>query len=36
VIISKGKVIATGAIAELRQKSGRDSSLEDIFLELTS
>ena len=36
VIISKGKIIATGTIAELRQKSGRDGSLEDIFLELTS
>ncbi|MCR4437746.1 MAG: ABC transporter ATP-binding protein [bacterium] len=34
-IIDKGKLIALGTMAELRGKSSRRQSLEDIFLELT-
>jgi len=39
-IINKGKIVATGTMEELRQRSSNDPdqqrSLEDIFLELTS
>jgi len=34
-IIDKGRLIALGTMAELRQRSSRRQSLEDIFLELT-
>lgn len=34
-IINKGKLIASGTLEELREKSGQDESLEDIFLKLT-
>ncbi len=35
-IISKGKLIAKGTLAELRGKSENKESLENIFLELTN
>ncbi len=34
-IINKGRLIAVGTMAELRALSGGETSLEDIFLELT-
>jgi ABC-2 type transport system ATP-binding protein len=33
-VIAQGRLIAEGTLAELRGRIGRDSSLEDIFLEL--
>ena len=34
-IINKGKLIAEGTMAELKQKAGKEESLERIFLEVT-
>lgn len=34
-IINKGKIIAEGTMAELKQKAGKEESLERIFLEVT-
>lgn len=34
-IISKGKIIAVGTIEELRNMADDETSLENIFLELT-
>ena len=33
-VITQGKLIAEGTLAELRNRTGRDASLEDIFLDL--
>ena len=33
-VIAKGQLIAEGTLAELRARTGLQSSLEDIFLEL--
>ena len=35
-IISHGNLVALGTLAELRQESGADHSLEDMFLHLTA
>lgn len=35
-VINQGKLIAEGTLAELRSRIGRESSLEDIFLDLVS
>ena len=35
-IISEGKLVALGTLAELRKRVGADDSLEDIFLQLTA
>jgi ABC-2 type transport system ATP-binding protein len=34
-IIARGRIVAQGTMAELRGASGREATLEDIFLELT-
>jgi len=34
-IINKGKLIAEGTMDELKQKAGKEESLERIFLEVT-
>ncbi len=34
-IINKGEIIALGTLEEIRSKTGKEESLEDIFLELT-
>jgi ABC-2 type transport system ATP-binding protein len=34
-IIDRGRIVAQGTMAELRGESGREATLEDIFLELT-
>jgi ABC-2 type transport system ATP-binding protein len=36
ILINQGKVIAQGTIAELREQSGNNTSLELIFSQLTS
>ena len=35
-VISGGRLIAEGTLAELRARIGRESSLEDIFLDLVA
>jgi len=35
-VITGGKLIAEGTLAELRNRTGRESSLEDIFLDLVA
>ncbi|WP_240230103.1 ABC transporter ATP-binding protein [Devosia lacusdianchii] len=35
-VIAKGRLIAEGTLAELRTRIGRESSLEDIFLDLVA
>ncbi|MNY66552.1 Daunorubicin/doxorubicin resistance ATP-binding protein DrrA [compost metagenome] len=35
-VISQGRLIAEGTLAELRARIGRESSLEDIFLDLVA
>jgi len=35
-VISQGRLIAEGTLAELRTRIGRESSLEDIFLDLVA
>ncbi|QDZ11047.1 ABC transporter ATP-binding protein [Devosia ginsengisoli] len=35
-VINQGRLIAEGTLAELRSRIGRESSLEDIFLDLVS
>ena len=35
-VIAHGKLIAEGTLAELRARIGRESSLEDIFLDLVA
>ncbi|WP_108397252.1 ABC transporter ATP-binding protein [Devosia submarina] len=35
-VITNGKLIAEGTLAELRSRMGRESSLEDIFLDLVA
>jgi ABC-2 type transport system ATP-binding protein len=35
-VIAGGKLIAEGTLAELRNRTGRESSLEDIFLDLVA
>jgi ABC-2 type transport system ATP-binding protein len=34
-IVSRGRIVAQGSMAELRAGAGRGHTLEDIFLELT-
>ena len=34
-IMKRGELVACGTMEELRQASGRDEALEDIFLRLT-
>jgi ABC-2 type transport system ATP-binding protein len=36
ILINQGKVIAQGTITELREQSGNNTSLEQIFSQLTS
>ncbi|MCA6466624.1 MAG: ABC transporter ATP-binding protein, partial [Chitinophagaceae bacterium] len=36
ILINQGKVIAQGTINELREQSGKNTSLEQIFSQLTS
>ena len=35
-VINQGRLIAEGTLAELRSRIGRESSLEDIFLDLVA
>jgi ABC-2 type transport system ATP-binding protein len=35
-IISRGRILAQGTLAELRARVGHDGTLEDVFLELTA
>jgi ABC-2 type transport system ATP-binding protein len=36
-VIARGRLVAEGTLADLRRQAGRgDSSLEDIFLDLTA
>ena len=35
-VIAQGRLLAEGTLAELRARTGRDTSLEDIFLELVA
>jgi ABC-2 type transport system ATP-binding protein len=35
-IISRGRILAQGTLAELRGRAGRGDTLEDVFLELTA
>jgi ABC-2 type transport system ATP-binding protein len=36
ILINQGKVIAQGTIAELKEQSGNNTSLEQIFSQLTA
>ena len=36
IIINEGRVVAKGALNELRSTFGESSSLEDVFLKLTA